>query len=233
MNIVPSSPMLNDHIGGILSVGTSELRAELGESMNTDERDGLSAWNWSEMARRSCGGGCEVTDSRKLDEAEELESAAVTAISCVPSSSAVGVPRNAKAPASNASQCGNVDVVYSRLPFVGDTNEFLEKDQVKGSSTLAMRGSWATSGMTTDTLGAERADATAPSVYKRVRSIVMDKGGHKFLVGREPPSELTRMIWQEELKRKRRGDNNRQQRARSLQSATRASGGKNLLGILL
>jgi hypothetical protein len=65
-----------------------------------------------------------------------------------------------------------------RRPFE-DSKVLEENDQEKGLSTRAMRGSWASSGLNTDTVD-ENTGTTEAKRDKRKRIIVMNNGGREF-----------------------------------------------------
>ena len=91
----------------------------------------------------SCGAGYVVTHRSKADDAESSPEGSVAVIWILgePSSEDDGVPCNVSVELSNESQVGSVDELYTRDALLLDTNVSLEKDQLYGSLTRAIRGS--------------------------------------------------------------------------------------------
>ena len=92
-------------------------------------------WSW--------GAGYVVTHRSKDDDAESSPegSVAVIWIPGEPSSDEDGVPCSVSVELLNVSQSGSVDELYTRDALLLETNVSLEKDQLYGSLTRAIRGS--------------------------------------------------------------------------------------------
>lgn len=148
--------MLNDHLGGIRNAGTCDLSADMPETKNTEDKEGLDTRNCSPTVCCSWGGRAEETQRSKIEDAasEESGSRAVTLILGEPSSDAVGVPEKVRVEGLKANQPGKLAATYSSEAFFEETNVVFEKVQEYCVSTRATSGSWSSIEYLTETVPA-------------------------------------------------------------------------------
>jgi hypothetical protein len=157
--------MLKDQLGGTRKEGTPLARAEFGDKMKTEEREGFDVLNWLDRGLFKVGEGKFVVQNANFDDAESSWSAALTVISGAPTSELLGVPENVRDAELNWSHEGRVEVVYVREAFFDDWKVSSAMAQEYAVPTLEMSGSWQSIGFTSLTL--PRTQTTASATRKR------------------------------------------------------------------